>query len=83
MAVLSSLILVLFSSNLSSLQAQNALFRKIEMHEDIKKKATLKVLDFSEDVDHTTDESGNYTAAFISLDKACSFLLPNKILSNY
>ena len=83
MAVLSTLILLLFSSNLVFLQAQNAIFRKIEMHEDIKQEAALKVLDFSEDVDHTTDESGNYTAAFVSLDKACSFLLPNKILSNY
>ena len=68
MAVLSSLILVLFSSNLSLLQAQNPIFRKIEMQEDIKEEAALKVLDFSEDVDHAPDESGNYTWAFIPLD---------------
>ena len=60
------LILVLLSSNL--LQAQNTMFRKIEMQEDIKEEAALKVLDFSEDVDHAPDESGNYTWAFIPLD---------------
>ena len=65
MAVLSSLILVLLSSNL--LQAQNTMFRKIEMQEDIKEEAALKVLDFSDDVDHAPDESGNYTWAFIPL----------------
>ena len=60
------LILVLLSSNL--LQAQNTMFRKIEMQEDIKEEAALKVLDFSDDVDHAPDESGNYTWAFIPLD---------------
>ena len=59
------LILVLLSSNL--LQAQNTMFRKIERQEDIKEEATLKVLDFSDDVDHAPDESGNYTWAFIPL----------------
>ena len=59
------LILVLLSSNL--LQAQNTMFRKIEMQEDIKEEAALKVLDFSDDVDHAPDESGNYTWAFIPL----------------
>ena len=68
MAVLSSLIMVLLSSNL--LQAQNTMFRKIEIErqEDIKEEATLKVLDFSDDVDHAPDESGNYTWAFTPLD---------------
>ena len=67
MTVLSSLILVLFP-NLSLLQAQNTIFRKIEMQEDIKEEAALKVLDFSDDVDNAPDESGNYTWAFIPLD---------------
>ena len=55
--------MVFFSINLSI-----NLSRKIEMQEDIKEEAALKVLDFSEDVDHAPDESGNYTWAFIPLD---------------
>ena len=50
------------------------------MQEDIKEEAALKVLDFSDDVDHAPDQSGNFTAAFIPLDKACSFLQQNKTL---
>ena len=63
MTVLSSLIMVFFSINLSI-----NLSRKIEMQEDIKEEAALKVLDFSDDVDNAPDESGNYTWAFIPLD---------------
>ena len=70
---MSFLIMVLFSSNLSLLQAQNAIFRKIEMQEDIKEEAALKVLNFSDDADQAPDHSGNFTAPFIPLDKVLFF----------
>ena len=74
MVVLSALIHVLFFSKLSFVQAQNAIFRKIEMQEAIKQEAPLKVLDFSDDADHKQDESGNFTVAFVPLDSRVLFL---------